>query len=29
MWRYLADTNNLDDPGRLRPGQVLVIAPPL
>jgi nucleoid-associated protein YgaU len=29
MWRYLADINNLDDPGRLRPGQVLVIAPPL
>jgi nucleoid-associated protein YgaU len=29
MWRYLADINNLDDPGRLRPGQVLIIAPPL
>jgi nucleoid-associated protein YgaU len=29
MWRYLADINNLDDPGRLRPGQILVIAPPL
>jgi nucleoid-associated protein YgaU len=29
MWRYLADINNLDDPGKLRPGQVLVIAPPV
>ena len=28
MWRYIADTNGLDDPGRLRPGQVLAIAPP-
>jgi len=28
MWRYIADTNSLDDPGRLRPGQVLAIAPP-
>jgi nucleoid-associated protein YgaU len=28
MWRYLADINNLDDPGKLRPGQVLIIAPP-
>jgi nucleoid-associated protein YgaU len=28
MWRYLADINNLDDPGKLRPGQALVIAPP-
>lgn len=28
MWRYLADVNNLDDPGKLRPGQALVIAPP-
>jgi nucleoid-associated protein YgaU len=27
MWRYIADTNGLDDPGRLRPGQVLAIAP--
>lgn len=27
LWRYIADTNNLDDPGRLRPGQVLAIAP--
>jgi nucleoid-associated protein YgaU len=27
MWRYIADTNSLDDPGRLRPGQVLSIAP--
>ncbi len=28
MWRYIADTNRLDDPSRLRPGQVLAIAPP-
>ncbi len=28
MWRYIADTNGLDDPGRLRPGQVLAIAAP-
>jgi len=28
MWRFIADTNNLDDPSRLRPGQVLAIAPP-
>ena len=27
LWRYIADTNGLDDPGRLRPGQVLSIAP--
>jgi hypothetical protein len=27
MWRFIADTNNLDDPMRLRPGQVLAIAP--
>ena len=27
MWRYIADTNGLDDPGRLKPGQVLAIAP--
>ena len=27
MWRYIADTNGLNDPGRLRPGQVLAIAP--
>ena len=27
MWRYIAETNNLDNPGRLRPGQVLAIAP--
>ncbi|MDY6892238.1 MAG: LysM peptidoglycan-binding domain-containing protein [Chloroflexota bacterium] len=26
-WRYLADINNLDDPMRLAPGQVLAIAP--
>ncbi len=28
MWRFIADTNNLDDPSRLKPGQVLAIAPP-
>ncbi len=28
MWRFIADTNNLDNPARLRPGQVLAIAPP-
>lgn len=28
MWRYIADINNLDNPGKLRPGQLLVIAPP-
>jgi len=28
MWRFIAETNNLDDPGRLKPGQVLSIAPP-
>ena len=27
MWRFIADTNNLGDPHRLRPGQVLAIAP--
>jgi nucleoid-associated protein YgaU len=27
MWRYIADTNNLDNPERLRPGQMLAIAP--
>jgi len=27
MWRFIADTNKLDDPHRLRPGQVLAIAP--
>ena len=27
MWRFIADTNGLDNPGRLRPGQVLAIAP--
>ena len=26
MWRFIADTNGLDDPGRLKPGQVLAIA---
>ncbi len=28
MWRFIADTNNIDNPLRLRPGQVLAIAPP-
>jgi hypothetical protein len=28
MWRYIADTNGLINPGNLKPGQVLVIAPP-
>lgn len=28
MWPFIADTNNLDDPLRLKPGQVLAIAPP-
>lgn len=27
MWRLIAEINNLDDPMRLRPGQVLAIAP--
>ncbi|MBE0430677.1 MAG: peptidoglycan-binding protein [Dehalococcoidia bacterium] len=27
LWRYIAHINNLDDPGRLRPGQMLAIAP--
>jgi len=27
LWRFIADTNNLGDPHRLRPGQVLAIAP--
>jgi nucleoid-associated protein YgaU len=27
MWRFIAATNNLDDPLRLKPGQVLAIAP--
>jgi hypothetical protein len=27
MWRYIAEINDLGDPGRLKPGQVLVIAP--
>ena len=27
MWWFIADTNNLDDPLRLKPGQVLTIAP--
>ena len=29
MWPFIADTNNLDNPQRLRPGQILAIAPPL
>ena len=28
MWRFIADTNNLDHPAKLKPGQVLAIAPP-
>lgn len=28
MWRYIADINGLRNPGKLKPGQVLVIAPP-
>ncbi len=28
MWRFIADTNNLDIPHKLRVGQVLSIAPP-
>jgi hypothetical protein len=28
MWRFIADTNNLENPRRLRPGQELAIAPP-
>ncbi len=28
MWRFIADTNNLDNPLKLKPGQVLAIAPP-
>jgi hypothetical protein len=28
MWRFIADTNNLDRPNKLRVGQVLSIAPP-
>jgi hypothetical protein len=27
LWRYIADTNGLDNPGHLKPGQVLSIAP--
>lgn len=27
MWRLVADTNSLDNPSRLKPGQVLTIAP--
>lgn len=27
MWRLIADANGLDDPSRLKPGQVLTIAP--
>ncbi len=27
MWRFIAETNSLDNPGKLRPGQVLAIAP--
>jgi hypothetical protein len=27
MWRFIAETKNLDDPRRLRPGQILAVAP--
>jgi hypothetical protein len=27
MWRRIADVNNLDDPGRMRPGMALAIPP--
>ena len=27
MWRFIADSNNLDNPAKLKPGQVLAIAP--
>jgi hypothetical protein len=27
MWRFIAETNNVDNPRRLRPGQILAIAP--
>jgi nucleoid-associated protein YgaU len=27
VWRHLADTNRVDDPRRLHPGQVLMIRP--
>jgi hypothetical protein len=27
QWRYIAETNNLDDPTELRPGQVLKLVP--
>ena len=27
MWRHIADVNNLNDPMKLKPGQVLAIAP--
>jgi hypothetical protein len=29
MWRYIADINGLVNPGNLKSGQILVIAPPL
>ena len=28
MWRLIAETNDLDNPKVLRPGQILSIAPP-
>ena len=28
MWRYIADINGLKNPRKLKPGQILVIAPP-
>jgi hypothetical protein len=27
VWRHLAETNNIDNPLRLRPGQVLIVTP--
>jgi nucleoid-associated protein YgaU len=27
LWRFIAETNNIDDPKKLRPGQVIAIAP--
>jgi nucleoid-associated protein YgaU len=28
MWRYIAETNHLDNPSSLKPGQILAISPP-
>jgi len=27
MWRYIADNNNLEDPMKLKTGQILAITP--